>query len=74
MVITGVPLTKPLVGKWSFDYLAEHYGGPSGLNVHFTPRSTAQLLHNEHGAWCSSVAALARRRRLAWAVAGCVWA
>lgn len=43
MVITDVPLTRPLVGKWNFDYLSEHYGGPNGLNVHFTPRSTTRF-------------------------------
>ena len=44
VVLTGgVPLTRPLIGKWSFDYLAEHYKGPNGLNVHFAPRSTTRF-------------------------------
>jgi hypothetical protein len=43
VVLTGAPLTRPLVGKWSFAYLAEHFGGPPGLNVHFTPRSTTRF-------------------------------
>ena len=43
VILTDVPLTRPLVGKWSFEHLADHYGGPPGLNVHFTPRSTTRF-------------------------------
>ena len=43
VVLTDVPLTRSIVGRWSFRYLAEHYGGPQGLNVHFTPRSTTRF-------------------------------
>ena len=44
VVLTGgLPLTKPLIGKWSFAYLADHYAGPPDLNVHFTPRSTTRF-------------------------------
>ena len=44
VVLTGgLPLTRALVGKWTFAYLAEHYSGPAGLNVHFTPRATTQF-------------------------------
>ena len=43
VVLTDVPLTRKLVGKWSFDYLAENYGGPPGLNVHFAPRHTTRF-------------------------------
>ena len=34
----GCPLVSPLVGRWSFDYLAEHFGGFDGVAVHFSPR------------------------------------
>ena len=43
VVLTDVPLVRPLVGTWSFDYLAENYAGPPGLNVHVTPRSTTRF-------------------------------
>ena len=40
LVITGGPLVRKLVGKWSFDYLARSFGPYDGLNVHFAPRET----------------------------------
>ncbi|KAL1499527.1 hypothetical protein AB1Y20_011730 [Prymnesium parvum] len=42
VILSGVPLTASLVGKWDFPYLAAHYEGP-GLNVHFTPRTTTRF-------------------------------
>ena len=38
LVLTGCPVARKLVGRWSFDYLADHYDGPPTLNVHFAPR------------------------------------
>ena len=41
VVLTGgCPLVQALVGKWSFDYLAESFGSELKLNVHFAPRDT----------------------------------
>ena len=40
LIITGAPLCRQLVGRWTFDYLAKAYTGPAALNVHFAPRKT----------------------------------
>lgn len=42
-ILTGAPLSRDLTGRWSFDYLAEHYAGPPSLNVHFAPRSSSRF-------------------------------
>ena len=39
VVITGgCPLTAPLVGRWSHEYLAEHYSKSESIMAHFAPR------------------------------------
>ena len=40
VIITGAPLVRRLVGRWTFDYLAQVYMGPPSLNVHFAPRNS----------------------------------
>jgi hypothetical protein len=39
----GCPLVQPLVGKWTFDYLANTFGECSSLNVHFAPKETTSF-------------------------------
>lgn len=44
VVLTGgCPLVQPLVGKWTFDYLANTFGECSSLNVHFAPIETTSF-------------------------------
>lgn len=43
VVVTNCPLISHLVGRWSFDYLAEHYGGYDQLAVHFAPLEETQF-------------------------------
>ena len=44
VVITGgCPLTRQLVGRWSFPYLSESFPADNGLSVHFAPRGTRRF-------------------------------
>lgn len=41
IVLTDCPLVGNLVGRWSFDHLAQHFGTQEKLSVHFAPRDTS---------------------------------
>ena len=43
LVIEGCPLVASLVGRWSFDYLAENFGDYDKLAVHFAPREETRF-------------------------------
>eukprot|EP00325_Prymnesiales_sp_UTEX-LB-985_P029119 CAMPEP_0174737762 /NCGR_PEP_ID=MMETSP1094-20130205/68842_1 /TAXON_ID=156173 /ORGANISM="Chrysochromulina brevifilum, Strain UTEX LB 985" /LENGTH=171 /DNA_ID=CAMNT_0015941043 /DNA_START=192 /DNA_END=704 /DNA_ORIENTATION=+ len=42
VILTGLPLCKRLIGRWTYDYIAKHHDGPP-VNTHFVPRTTTQV-------------------------------
>ena len=43
MLTGGCPLTRRLIGRWTWDYLAERFGNRESLTAHWAPRSVRRF-------------------------------